>query len=381
MRIRKLKILYLIDSLAFGGAERQFAELIRGITKQNEIEPFVCYFTETDGGYKSQLAGFGIPLNFLERNRKYDPALLFKIHDYVLKNKIDLIHSFSILAGLVAVLYGKFGGVPVVASTIRNSRDEDLKTYFSIRLQSFLADRFVANSYAGFNNRFKKMRPNFRVVYNGIDLERFKISPGNVEKVKAMYQLDRFEYVVSMIASISINKDFDTFIDAVPLVLKAKPGIGFMLVGDGSERARLEKKVLKLSLGDNVTFTGYTHDVPGILANTHISVLMTNADRLTEGLSNSLLESMAMGVPVIASSGGGTNEVVKDGVNGILVDPYDANGLCRAILDFLCETDRRKGYGRAGRKIIETKFGYERYLSDYLAIYQKLFVNGPNGGC
>lgn len=370
--IRKLKILYLIDSLAFGGAERQFVELIRGVIRQNEIEPFVCYLTETDGGYKSQLAGLGIPLNLLKRSRKYDPALLFKIHGYVLKNKIDLIHSFSTLAGLIATIYGKLRGMPVVASTIRNSRDEDFKTYFSTRLQSFLADRFVANSYAGFKNRFKKMKTNFEVVYNGIDLERFKASPNDVEKARIMYNLDRFEYVVSMIASISINKDFDTFIDAIPLVLKAKPGTGFMLVGDGSERGRLEKKVFDLSLGDNVIFTGYTHDVPEILANTHVSVLMTNADRLTEGLSNSLLESMAMWIPLIASKGGGTNEVVEDGVNGILVEPYDNEGLAKAIIKILSDQVLGKRYGGAGRRIVEAKFGFERYVREYIEIYRRL---------
>ncbi len=369
---RKLKILYLIDSLAFGGAERQFLELIRGVIRQNEIEPFVCYFMETDGGYKSQLAGLGIRLNLLERTRKYDAALLFKIHGYVLKNKIDLIHSFSTLAGLIATLYGKWGGIPVVASTIRNSKDKDFKAYLSIRLQSFLADRFVANSYAGFKNRFKKMKANFRVLYNGIDPERFKIDQADIQKVRTIHNLDRFEYVVSMVASLSINKDFDTFIDAIPLVLKAKPRTGFMLVGDGSERARLEKKVFDLSLGDNVIFAGYTHDVPGILANTHVSVLMTNASRIVEGVSNSLLESMAMEIPIIASKGGGTGEVVEEGINGILVDAYDNEGLAKAIIKILSDPVLGKRYGKAGRRIVGVKFGFERYIREYIEIYRHL---------
>ena len=367
-----MKILFVIDSLKFGGAERQFLELIRGVIRQNEIEPFVCYFMKTDGGYKSQLAGFSIPLNLLERTRKYDPVLLFKIHGYVLKNKIDLIHSFSTLAGLIVTLYGKLGRLPVVASTIRNSKDENFKTYLSIRLQSLLADRFVANSYAGFKNRFKKMKPNFKVIYNGIDLQRFKISHSDSAKIRIMYNLDRFEYVVSMIASLSINKDYDTLIHAIPLVLKFKPKTIFLFVGDGSERHRLEKKVKELSLENNVIFAGYTHDVPGILANSHVSVLMTNASRIVEGISNSLLESMAMGIPVIASKGGGTDEVVEGGINGILVEPYDNEGLAKAIIKILGDPIMAKRYGKAGRRIVEAKFGFERYVREYLAIYRNL---------
>jgi len=364
-----LRILYLIDTLAFGGAERQFVELIRGVSKREEIEPFVCYFTETAQGYKSQFLELGIPLNLLERTRKHDPGLIFKIRHYCLKNKIDLIHSFSTLAGLVAVICGKLCGIPVVASTIRNAKDDNLRTYISIRFQSFLADRFVANSYAGFKNRFKKMKPHFQVVYNGIDPERFRINPVESQKVRKIYNLDRFKHVVSMVASLSRNKDFDTFIDAIPLVLEAKPNTVFLLVGDGSERPRLEKKVHDLSIGDNVIFTGYTHDVIGILANTDISVLMTNASRIVEGISNSLLESLAMGVPVIASRGGGTDEVIENGINGMLVAPYDAKGLARAILDMLGNRSFRKRLGDAGKKTVGTKFGFERYIREYGQIY------------
>ncbi len=105
--------------------------------------------------------------------------------------------------------------------------------------------------------------------------------------------------------------------------MRRSPETGFLFVGDGPNRKRLKERAVSLAIQDYVIFTGFTHDIPTILANTDISVLMTNAQVITEGISNSLLESMAMGVPVVASRGGGTEEVVDHGVNGFLVDPYD----------------------------------------------------------
>ena len=85
-----MKIMYMIGSLAFGGAERQFVELVRGIGQVAEIQPCVCYFTETAHGYKSQLEAHGIDLTLLERKRKYDLGLFRRVHRYTVKRKIDL---------------------------------------------------------------------------------------------------------------------------------------------------------------------------------------------------------------------------------------------------------------------------------------------------
>ncbi len=367
-----MKILYMAGSLAFGGLERQFVELIRGVKTHKDIEPIVCYFIETDQGYKSQLFNLDITPNLLERKKKYDLAIFYKIHRFCRKNNIDLIHSFGALAGLVASVYGKFRDIPVIASTVRDAMEYKIPGRFdSIRFQSLLADRFVANSFAGFH-KFKRIRHSFRVVYNGIDSERFRINHDKIGKIRIIYNLDSFEYIVSMVASFSNKKDFDTLVEAIPMVLQSQPSTCFVLVGDGSERPRIEEKVRKLLAEDNVIFTGYTEEVIGILANTHVSVLMTNSLNHVEGTSNSLLESLAMGVPVIASRGGGTDEVVEDGINGMLVNPFDADGLANRIIEILNDGNLRKRLGEEGKMTVSSKFGFDRYIREYIGMYNEI---------
>lgn len=362
----------MIHSLLFGGAERQFVELVKGVRKVKEIEPHICYLEEYEEGYKSQLIDLGLPLHILERRRKYDFRLFRKLHHYVSVNNIQLIHSFCPLAGLIAVSYGKLMGIPIVASTIRNSKDIGFTEYLNVRLQSLLADKFIANSHAGFMARFKKMRRNFQVIYNGIDLDRFKTSRNGCEAIRSCYNLDQFDYVITMIASLNRKKDHDTLLNTIPVILESKPKTVFLIVGDGVERTRLEKKVIGLSVSENVIFTGYSHNISGILANTHISVLMTNIHRHLEGIPNCILESLAMGVPVIASKGGGADEVIESGTNGILLDPYDKKGLAEWVLRILDDHRLQRRFRESGKRIVESKFGYERFIREHVTLYDDL---------
>lgn len=371
-----MKILFIIDSLKYGGAQRQFVELIKGVRRVNNIEPHVGYFEESDEGFKDELLGLDIPLILFQRTQKYDLKLFRKLHHYVSDNNIHLLHSFSVLAGIVATVYSKFIRIPVIASTIRNSKDAALAPYLSVRIQSFLADRFISNSRAGFANRFKKVRNNFRVVYNGINLDRFEVDETEIRAVRNRYRLKNYDYIISMIALLTKNKDYDTLLEAFTLVLDSKPGTLLLVVGDGPERERLEKKAIDLSLWENVVFTGYLHNIYAILANTHISVLMTNPTKHLEGVPNCILESMAMGVPVLASSGGGTNEVIENDVNGILIEPQNARELATWITRTLDDDIIRKRFGEAGRKYVTKKFGYERYINEYVTLYNGLIHLG-----
>jgi glycosyltransferase involved in cell wall biosynthesis len=369
---RHTKILYIIDSFGIGGAERQFVRLVEGVARLDLMEIVVSYFEESDGYFLPQLTALDIPVVRIPRRRRVDISLVYRMLAYVGRSKFNLIHSFSAFSGLLAVICGKLCRTPVVASTIRDAKDQNFQTYASTRIQAMLADRLVSNSRAGIENRFRKMKSNFRVIYNGVASDASQTDERATAETRERYGLARFTRVVSMIASLSINKDYDTFIEAMPLILADEPSTGFLLVGDGSERARLENKVDRLSLRKNVVFTGYTDDVPAILSNTDIAVLMTNTRRIEEGISNSLLESMSAGVPVVACRGGGTEEVVENGVSGLLTEPYNAIDLSKAVTTLLRNQGLRQDYGEAGRLRVERKFGYDRYIKEYLALYEEL---------
>jgi len=373
-----MKILYVTASLSLGGLERQLVELVRGIRKHKNVEPIVSYFIETKDSYKNILIDNDCSPVLIEKRNKFDLFLLLRFYQQFKNDDIDIIHSFGAVAGLVAVICGKLMGIPVVASSIRDgSANKPKIKFYNNKLQALLSHIFVSNSFAGLEC-FQTNNAKYRVVYNGIDLGRFKRNNNDIIETRKRYHLDRFDHVVTMIGNMGPRKDFDSLVEAIPMILETFENTGFLLVGGGPDKEALEEKIIRQSLSNNVIFTGYTHDIIDILANTTISVLMTNASNHAEGTSNSLLESMAMGAPLIASRGGGTNELIEDGFNGLLVNPFDHLALAQGIIRMLNDSDLRKKMGAKGKMILQEKFGYNRYIEEYYDIYQEVFEKKKN---
>ena len=178
-----MKILFVIHSLKFGGAERQLVELVKGL-KENLYGIHVVCLDHDNDGYRSNLENAGIIINNFFRTNKYDLRPVLKIMRYVKKENIQVIHTFDNLGSLFGLIASKLSGRSVLCSVIRDCKDKNLKLKISKKIIAKLSDVCVSNSHAGFNNRFKKIKPNFKVVYNGIDFKRFNFPEDNIFKIK-----------------------------------------------------------------------------------------------------------------------------------------------------------------------------------------------------
>jgi glycosyltransferase involved in cell wall biosynthesis len=376
-----LNVAYIIDSLTFGGAERQFVELVRGVHRYTQaIDPNIYVFHRYMKGFYKNIEELGIPITIVPRERKYDVTLIPRLMHALKQHSIDLIHSFSVMAGLAACIAGKLLSIPVVASTIRNGIDTNFRTGLSIRCQALMACAFVSNSRAGFANRFKKGRHNFKVVYNGVDMARFSCDSEGIAAARKRFGLHRFRKLVVMSASLSKNKDHATFLEAIPSVLAEMPQIGFLCLGDGPERVSLENQAASLGISGSVVFTGYIDDVCSVLAQSSVGVLLSKSKRHKEGISNALLEAMGMGLPVIATADGGTLELIQAGVNGLLVPPGNTKAVVEAMTQLLKNDSLSNQIGESGRDVIRTRFSLHRYIKEYLDIYQHLLTRKVKAG-
>jgi glycosyltransferase involved in cell wall biosynthesis len=146
------------------------------------------------------------------------------------------------------------------------------------------------------------------------------------------------------------------------------PNAIFVLVGDGSERASLEAQAARLGIGDRVIFLGYRDDVAELLASCDLLVLPS----LYEGLPLSVLEAMAAGKPVVATSVGGTPEAVLDGETGFLVPSRDPTALVRAIQRLLKDACLRRKMGMAGRRRVQRNFSPTQMVAGVTQMYEKL---------
>ena len=142
----------------------------------------------------------------------------------------------------------------------------------------------------------------------------------------------------------------------------------FLVVGDGGSKKELEEHACRLGLGQRIVFTGFRSDVPDLLSEAAISVLPS----LSEGTSNTLLESMAAGIPVIATRVGGNPEVIEDGVSGLLVPPRDSAALAAATGRLLEDEDLALRLGQAGMRRVSELFSIEGSVHQTEHLYQRL---------
>jgi glycosyltransferase involved in cell wall biosynthesis len=187
-----------------------------------------------------------------------------------------------------------------------------------------------------------------------------------------------------MLSRLQKIKGVAYFLEAAARVGARVPEAHFLLVGDAfirpdpkgedlravdeSSRARIRDTAAKLGIGDRLHLTGVRKDVPAVLAASAVSVLPS----LSEGTSNTLLESMAAGVPVVATAVGGTPEVIEHGINGLLVAPRDAGALADAICELLLDRSLAQRIGAEGRRTVVSHYSMERMVRETADLYANL---------
>jgi glycosyltransferase involved in cell wall biosynthesis len=275
----------------------------------------------------------------------------------------DVVHTHNTYPHLYATLAARWAGVPVVIQTRHGQRaGHGWKSSVQYRWAAKLVDRVVAVSHdaAELTVQTDGIPPHqVQTIWNGIDLDEFDFrGPGK-------------EPVAISVARLSAEKDFPTLLHAMNLARKEVPELKLRLIGDGPERARLEALARELKLTDGVEFRGDCRDVPQQLAGAAMYV----SSSVTEGISLTLLEAMAVGLPVIATAVGGNPEIVEDGLTGRLAPASDPEKLAAALVHLSRRPDLWRTWGQAGRERVETHFNVRRMVDDYQNLYAQLVAN------
>ena len=239
---------------------------------------------------------------------------------------------------------------------------------------SKIADIYVSNSEAGFINRFSYIEPHFRVVYNGLDFSRFSNNKSKLNLKKEIGLTNNYP-ILGSVASLTEHKDHFTLFHAFKSVLKSYPTAALVLVGDGDKRIQLEESVKKLNITQNTFFLGFRQDVDMLYQIMDVHILCTNVNIHYEGISNALIEAMVSSIPVIATDGGGTKELIKNGFDGILIRAYDPEHLAKSIIYLLKYKDEAQLMSQRASTKIQNLFSLERYITDYTNIYKEILAS------
>jgi len=213
-----------------------------------------------------------------------------------------------------------------------------------------------------------------RQIYNGVDAAKFSPRQGRalVGDLAPPGLLPENAVVVGTVGRLAEVKNQQLLIEAVGYLYTKRPilrgTLRLVLVGDGPLKPQLVERVKQLGLSDVVWFSGDRNDVPALMQLMDIFILPS----LAEGISNTLLEAMASGLPVIATSVGGNVELIEEGVNGRLVPVNNVVAMADAVAELVDDPALRQSMGEKGLALVRTTFNWERTVADYLAVYDIL---------
>jgi sugar transferase (PEP-CTERM/EpsH1 system associated) len=360
-----INVLHLIQGLEFGGLEKVTLSLIDGLDK-NRYSGSICCF-DSLGNLVNRVNG-NTKVHFLGRKQGIDYLYPFKLARLLKEHQIQVLHLHNSTAFFYGVIAGKIARVPVIVYT-EHARDvfPNLKVRIADKLLSFFTNRIVV--VAGYlkNNlikyeKFKEKK--ISVIHNGIDADCYNVKT-DCREIRTKLGIDETTNVVGIVARLDPIKNHKCLIKAMKQVISEKPKTVLLIIGDGPIRSGLEMLVSDLMLGRNIKFLGMRADIPELMAAMDVFVLCSRS----EGLSITLLEAMAAGKPVVATNVGGNPELIEHGVNGLLVQPDDRDGLSKAIIACLNDKSKAETMGRAAQKKVSERFTADNMIKKYEEIY------------
>ncbi len=386
LRRERVRVVPFVTNFFVGGTERQVVNLVHGIDPLRFDVTMACF--QKTGPLLAEAERTGAPVREYRIGRLYGPRALrslLRLAADLRRARVQVVHAFGFYPNVFAVPAARLAGVPVILASIRDTGDHLTPRQKAVqRMACALAHRVVANSEAvraqlvaeGYDTR------RIVVLRNGVDLSAV-VGGATGTRVRAELGMRDDVPAIGVISRLNRLKGVEYFLDAAERLAPRFPEAVFLVAGDNTEpndrgryRAGLEAEARRRGLGDRVRFLGFRRDVPEVLAALTVSVLPS----LTEGLSNSVLESMAVGVPVVATAVGGNLELVEDGVSGVLVPPRDGAALASAIASLLERPAHAAAMAATGRRRTLEAFSLERMVDDTAALYVSLLERAARRG-
>ena len=360
-----MKVLHFIPSLEVGGTERMLLTFLAN-AKNKQVEHSICTIYDR-GALREEAKRLGIPYYTLGIKSKFlYPLAFLKFFFLMQKINCDIIHSYLLQDNLIARIIGKLYGKKVVCGKRDLDRYKNqLKVIFD-RMTLGLANLHISNSKAGLKELLDDGVDTNRAVYipNGKEIKEAKITK---EAAKKMFGFSKSDIVVGVVARLYKYKGHEYAIKAMETLPE---NVKLVIVGDGAERSALEKLSSELNLNKRIAFLGERRDVPQILRAFDIFVLPS----LREGLSGSIMEAMANGLPVIAADINENHELIDDGETGLLVKPADADFINGAIRRLMNDKKLAERLGKNAKEKIIKEYSISRMVNGIEEQYVKLWT-------
>lgn len=364
-----ITILHLIDTTGPGGAETVFTNLLKELDLTESRNIVVL---RGEGWVADKVRSIGITPHIIDSKGSFNLGYVRALRQLIKSEKVDLIHAHLLGSNVYGALLALICRRPMIA-TFHGAVDvaageRFLKAKFfligygastivcvSKRLQQELADRSALPTHK------------LKLIYNGVDPETFGGAP--VSGLKEELGLSQDTTLVVSIGNIRPAKGYEYLVQSAVTMAERNPKVHFVVVGHQKKELfnKLMEQVAQATRKPNIHWLGFRQDVADILRQADIFLLPS----VSEGFSISTVEAMMAGVPVIATRSGGPEEIIENGVSGMLVPTRDAGAIVEAVESMTDQTTRQQIVVEARRTAVD-HFSLQAMLASYKDVYAEL---------
>jgi glycosyltransferase involved in cell wall biosynthesis len=375
--VAKVRLLELRNTYKWGGGPDKTILLSAERHDRERVEVVIAYIRDVrDHEFRitDKARARGLTFYEIEERGKLDLQVLHSLRDIVIRHGINIIHAHDYKSDLFAYLLRRqLCRHLILMSTAHAWVMVGLRGAIYRRLDLWLMRRFdhlIAVSHATKDEMCAAGVPSslISVIHNGIDTKTWKPAQASPSLRKEL-GLDGAFPVIGYVGRIMPEKDLDTWLRAAALVSQKYPTARFVLVGEGKDSStldQLKRLAAELGIAGRIYFPGYRENLVPVYAAFDLFVLSSRR----EGLPNSILEAMAMGLPVVTTDVAGAKELVLDGQTGYVSPQGDVHGIARALMALTDNEALRRRMGRSGQTRVEREFSFTARLQRIEALYE-----------
>jgi len=365
--MKKAKVAHIITTLNTGGAEMMLLKTLRNFGNDKYEHFVVSLMPQGNVGRIIEREGFKVYC--LNMKKSNFIAQIWKLTGILKKEKPQIAHNYLFHADIFGRLAAKAAGIPVVISSFRNENIGGRWREILLRMTDFCVDAVTAVSKKVADTHVSRRttkKDKMRVIYNGIEFKDYHI--GDIFLMKNNMGIEEGAFVALTVASLEAKKGHQYLLRALEILKDKGCKIKLLLVGDGRQKEKLEREIIKKKLQNEVILTGERQDIAEFLRVADVFVLPS----IWEGLPNSLLGAMAAGLPVVATAVGGVPEAVKDNETGLLVRAKDASALAAAIERIMNDKALREHLTQCAKTYVKENFDIRQTVIQTEKLYDEL---------
>ncbi len=370
--MRPIKLVHLVRDFSHGGMENGVANLVNH-HDPNRVQGAIYVMAKADGFV--QRVQDPSRLVLLKQRPGNDPSVIWRLARQLRRDRPDMVHTHgwgTLVEGAVAA---KLARVPIWVHGEHGTMETRRHNIWVQRFMWRFADPLLSvseNHRQALAQTIGAPAARIRVILNGVALDRFQgqaTASALRQQCRDQMQIPADHVVIGSVGRLVEVKQYHHLITALAGLIHKQMPVSGVLIGDGPLGSALQEQAQRLGVAEQIHFLGRRDDVPSLLPLLDIFALTSRS----EGMSNTILEAMATGLPVVATAVGGTPEMVLDGETGRLVPPQDPQRLEMALTQLLLDAEQRCRMGQQARHRTETRFSLPAMVSAYEQVYEQLY--------